>query len=262
VTRLVGRPIRQVKWGVLNIFITSFLLLSCSTSHQQAPVSDRHQPPSNKVRLHVVSAGETLFSIAWRYGLDYKDLAKHNGLALRDTIYPAQRLRLDVDLAVNKVAKSPKRNATHSTIKTARPLIKATPTLSPAPRVKTRGPLSWQWPVKGALLTRFSSSNSLNKGIDIAGKLAQPVNSAGSGTVVYAGSGLRGYGKLLIIKHNDNYLSAYAHNSKLLVKEGEVVKVGQAIAKMGSSGTSRVKLHFEIRREGKPVDPLQYLPKQ
>jgi len=225
-------------------------------------VSDRHQPPSDKVRLHVVSVGETLFSIAWRYGLDYKDLAKHNGLALRDTIYPAQRLRLDVDLAVNKVTKNPKRNATHSTTKTARKLIKATPTLSPRPKVKTQGSLRWQWPAKGVLLTRFSSSNSLNKGIDIAGKLAQPVNSAGSGTVVYAGSGLRGYGKLLIIKHNDNYLSAYAHNSKLLVKEGDAVKVGQAIAKMGSSGTSRVKLHFEIRREGKPVDPLHYLPKQ
>jgi len=251
-----------MKWGVLNIFITSFLLLSCSSPHQQAPVSDRHQPPSNKVTQHVVSAGETLFSIAWRYGLDYKDLAKHNGLALRDTIYPAQRLRLDVDRAVSKTTKNPKRNVTHSAAKASRPLIKAAPTLSPAPRAKTRGPLRWQWPARGALLTRFSSNNSLNKGIDIAGKLAQPVNSAGSGTVVYAGSGLRGYGNLLIIKHNDNYLSAYAHNSKLLVQEGDVVKAGQAIAKMGSSGTSRVKLHFEIRREGKPVDPLHYLPKQ
>ena len=261
-TGLVSRSGLQMRMGVLNIFITSFFLLSCSTVHQQAPVSDRHQPPSNRVTQHVVSAGETLFSIAWRYGLDYKDLARHNGLALKDNIYPAQRLRLDVEHRANKTPLKPKRGVAHSVTKPPRPINKAKPALSPSPKAKSQGPLRWQWPVRGTLLTKFSSSNSLNKGIDIAGKLGQPVNSAGSGAVVYAGSGLRGYGKLLIIKHNDNYLSAYAHNDKLLVNEGDVIKVGQAIAKMGSSGTSRVKLHFEIRRGGKPVDPLHYLPKR
>lgn len=261
-TGLVGRSGLRIKLGVLNIFITSIFLLSCSTTHQQAPVSDRHQPPSNKLKLHVVSTGETLFSIAWRYGLDYKDLARHNGLTLKDTIYPAQRLRLDIEHPVNKIPSKPKRSETHSLAKASRPIIKAKPVLSSVSKVKPQGRLRWQWPVNGTLLTKFSSSNSLNKGIDIAGKLGQPVNSASSGAVVYAGSGLRGYGKLLIIKHNDNFLSAYAHNDKLLVQEGEAIKVGQTIANMGSSGTSRVKLHFEIRHGGKPVDPLHYLPKR
>ncbi|HAB84770.1 MAG TPA: peptigoglycan-binding protein LysM, partial [Pseudomonas sp.] len=108
----------------------------------------------------------------------------------------------------------------------------------------------------------FSSNGSLNKGIDIAGELGQPVLAASDGTVVYAGSGLRGYGELVIIKHSDTYVSAYGHNRRLLVREGQQVKAGQSIAEMGSTGTDRVKLHFEIRRQGKPVDPLQYLPRR
>jgi lipoprotein NlpD len=102
----------------------------------------------------------------------------------------------------------------------------------------------------------------LNKGVDIAGELGQPVLAASDGSVVYAGSGLRGYGELVIIKHSDTYVSAYGHNRRLLVREGQQVKAGQKIAEMGSTGTDRVKLHFEIRRQGKPVDPLQYLPRR
>jgi lipoprotein NlpD len=112
------------------------------------------------------------------------------------------------------------------------------------------------------LLSGFQGNAGHNKGIDIAGNLGQPVFAAASGQVVYSGTGLRGYGKLLIIKHNDTFLSAYAHNNNLLVKEGDMVKAGQKIADMGSSGTDRVKLHFEIRREGTPVDPMKYLPKR
>lgn len=110
------------------------------------------------------------------------------------------------------------------------------------------------------MIGRYSSNSSLNKGIDIAGDLGQPVLAASDGTVVYAGSGLRGYGELLIIKHSDTYVSAYGHNRRLLVREGQKVKAGQVIAEMGSTGTDRVKLHFEIRRNGKPVNPLSYLP--
>jgi lipoprotein NlpD len=121
-------------------------------------------------------------------------------------------------------------------------------------------PAGWAWPTKGTLISRYSSNGSLNKGIDIGGDLGQPVLAASGGTVVYAGNGLRGYGELIIIKHNETYVSAYGHNRRLLVREGQQVKVGQTIAEMGSTGTDRVKLHFEIRRQGKPVDPLQYLP--
>lgn len=120
----------------------------------------------------------------------------------------------------------------------------------------------WGWPVQGPLISRFQSNGSLNKGIDIAGKAGQPVKAAAEGAVVYAGRGLLGYGEMIIIKHDETYLSAYAHNSRLLVKEGDRVKSGQNIAEMGSTGTDRVKLHFEIRRKGQPVDPLVYLPKQ
>ena len=126
----------------------------------------------------------------------------------------------------------------------------------------TRSASGWAWPANGVLISRFSSNGSLNKGIDIAGELGQPVLAASDGTVVYAGSGLRGYGELVIIKHSDTYVSAYGHNRRLLVQEGQKVKAGQKIAEMGSTGTDRVKLHFEVRRQGKPVDPLQYLPKR
>jgi lipoprotein NlpD len=119
--------------------------------------------------------------------------------------------------------------------------------------------LDWGWPAKGKVVMQFSESTSL-KGIDIAGSAGQPVTASASGKVVYAGSGLRGYGKLIIIKHNDAYLSAYAHNRDILVKEGQQVVKGQKIAEMGNTDSDQVKLHFEIRRQGKPVDPLRYLP--
>ena len=131
------------------------------------------------------------------------------------------------------------------------------PVIAPGP-VSAAG---WSWPARGTLLARFQSNGSLNKGIDIAGQLGEPVKAAADGAVVYAGRGLIGYGDMIIIKHDETFLSAYAHNSRLLVKEGDQVKVGQVIAEMGSSGTDRVKLHFEIRHKGQPVDPLTYLPR-
>ena len=117
--------------------------------------------------------------------------------------------------------------------------------------------IEWIWPVKGKVLEAFSEST---KGIDIAGKSGQPVSASAAGKVVYSGAGLRGYGKLIIIKHNSTYLSAYAHNNKLLVKEGQTVTKGQKIAEMGNTDANLVKLHFEIRKNGKPVDPLKHLP--
>ncbi len=237
--------------------------------HQGAPVSDRVGPPSDKITQHIVTSGETLFSIAWRYGRDYKKLAGYNGIPKPYIIYPGQKIKLTVPATKYHRAKSTVSNNQKSqpitqistqrsktTTKISKPVAPITKTLRSSAEIK------WLWPVKGKISATFSSKSALNKGVDIAGKLGEPVVSAAAGVVVYAGSGLRGYGNLLIIKHNEKYLSAYAHNKKLLVKESSIVKAGQKIAEVGSSGTNTNKLHFEIRRDGKPVDPLRYLPKR
>jgi len=119
----------------------------------------------------------------------------------------------------------------------------------------------WEWPAKGKLLRGYSANESGKKGITIGGRPGQPVKAAASGKVVYSGSGLVRYGKMIIIKHNETYLSAYAHNNKIFVREGTMVKSGQQIAEMGSTGTNQTILHFEIRKNGKPVNPLQFLPR-
>jgi lipoprotein NlpD len=169
------------------------------------------------------------------------------------------------------VAPAPKTAATIA--KPVAPMEKSAPTEKPAvsetpkPEQSVEKPatpaddeaLEWSWPAKGKILAGFNDGGS-SKGVDIAGDSGQPVHAAAPGKVVYSGTGLRGYGKLIIIKHNKTYLSAYAHNSQLLVKEGQVVTKGQKIAEMGNSDTDRVKLHFEIRKLGKPVDPAKYLP--
>jgi len=126
--------------------------------------------------------------------------------------------------------------------------------------VATVGGVHWRWPAKGALLDRFAAGDATKQGIDIAGNAGEPVVAASDGVVVYSGSGLVGYGELIIIKHSDEWLSAYGHNRKRLVQEGQRVKGGQPIAEMGSTGAPRDELHFEIRRNGRPVDPMQYLP--
>ncbi|MBB6521451.1 peptidoglycan DD-metalloendopeptidase family protein [Pseudoteredinibacter isoporae] len=278
-----------MKLGLFNILIT-LLLLACSTGGHIAPIQERKQPPSQKIAHHVVSKGETLYAIAWRYGLDVKTIAQRNGLSSPYTIFPGQKLSLWTSKPRSKpprkVAKSnkssPKTVPKSSSSKPKKPKVKtkAAPkvasgaTSKPRSKTKTRAPsnkksktqkqagISWRWPAKGRLLARFSGPNGLNKGIDIAGNLGEPVVSAAAGRVVYAGNGLRGYGLLLIIKHNEQYLSAYAHNNKLRVKEGDIVKGGQRIADIGSSGANRMKLHFEIRKNGKSVNPLSYLPKR
>lgn len=251
-------------WTVFNILITCLALWSCSGNSQLAPVSDRQQPPSIKLHSHRVVVGETLYSIAWRYGVDYKQLARHNGISSAYTIYPGQLLRLDIGKkTVTRPRSQEVKSVSTPRLKTAYRSKNKTnkPSRSGVVQPYVKG-FKWRWPADGNILVTFASGNGLNKGIDIAGKLGEPVISAGPGSVVYSGNGLRGYGKLLIIKHNEQYLSAYAHNRRLLVAEGDVVKAGQKIAEIGSSGTDRNKLHFEIRRDGKPVDPTKYLPKR
>jgi lipoprotein NlpD len=240
---------------VLLVFLSA-----CAGPKPLAPVTDRSAPlrqPASDYR--VVVAGDTLYSIAWESGRDYRELAAWNHIPHPYTIKPGQRLRLYPPAktpianaqAVKKAPKTAPARKTHHQA-TAHPRKQYRP--SPAAT-------SWRWPTDGAVISTFAS-NSINKGIDIGGARGQSIRAAASGRVVYSGSGLRGYGQLIILKHNDDFLSAYAHNDKVYVKEGDMIKSGQQIAAMGSSGTDRTKLHFEIRRHGVPVDPLQYLPKK
>ncbi len=254
------------------IFLITFSLLSGCANHSVAPVSEKSYGRNKIPSVHVVIPGDTLFSIAWRYGLKYEVLARHNDIKPPYIIRPSQIIRLDV-VRINDSSSlaSPKANpdvpltreAFRSSGVTPHSKIKKTAKVYPQSQPSGfSGAVQWRWPASGPLLSSFQSNSGLNKGIDIGGKLGEPVLAAASGRVVYSGSGLRGYGKLLIIKHNETFLSAYAHNHALMVKEGDIVKVGQVIAEMGSSGSDRVKLHFEIRRDGTPVDPMKFLPRR
>lgn len=238
-----------------NLTLLSVIFFAACSS-VPAPVDDRHQPPSKKISTHVVGKGETLFSIAWGYGLDYRGLARANGIDSTYTIHPGQRIKLTDKADAASTYAANKTSAVNKSSSTA------AVTMKPAVKSMGEGEVRWQWPVTGKIIQKFSAVENANKGLDIAGNLGEPVVAASSGKVVYAGSGLLGYGLLIIIKHNDRYLSAYAHNRELLVKEGGSVKAGEKIAEMGSSGADRVKLHFEIRRDGKPVNPEGYLPKR
>lgn len=264
----------------------SVLLVGCSSSPSGGVrVVDRNnnaapQRPTVTTGQYVVRRGDTLFSIAFRYGWDYKALAARNQIPEPYTIRPGQTIRFDGRLnstsstvaAAPGGVRPPVASTTTSTTTSPSGSVKTTViskpvTVVPPPANESTGPAGpspkgWTWPSNGVLIGKFSSNGSLNKGIDIAGDLGQPVLAASDGSVVYAGSGLRGYGELVIIKHSDTYVSAYGHNRRLLVREGQQVKAGQTIAEMGSTGTDRVKLHFEIRRQGKPVDPLQFLPRR
>lgn len=249
-----SRPIAKVKniMRCIKFALCCLLViyLSGCSSSALAPVSDLYQD------YHKVAKGETLYSIAFRYGLDYRAIAKLNHLQPPYKIHPSQKLHLrsakakPIQRQRKKLSAARKRRITQPITRRA--------TLSSHRKFRQ---IKWQWPTSGRVISTFSPRAGGNSGLDIAGHFGQPIYAAATGTVVYCGSGLRGYGKLIIIKHNDEYLSAYAHNSQLLVNEGNLVKAGQLIAKMGNTGNTRIKLHFEIRQAGKPVNPLAYLPK-
>lgn len=263
----------------LFVILIALLLIPSCVSHFPAPVQDRSLSVSNSSKIHIVIPGDTLFSIAWRYGLKYETLAIYNGISPPYIIRPSQVIRLNV---VDPHASKVTTGSLEQRIVNVNPYSK-TGNKPPLPanknnsnrqenktekvaggtsKVQPWAVPQWRWPAAGPLIATFQGSNALNKGIDLGGKLGEPVLAAATGQVVYSGSGLRGYGKLLIVKHSETFLSAYAHNDRLLVKEGDFVKVGHRIADMGSSGTDRVKLHFEIRRDGTPVDPLKFLPRR
>ena len=282
---------------ILNIALTTALLVSC-TSKSRAPIEDRSTGATRSSASHssstgtpgpaiprtgvdpsaatyTVQRGDTLFRIALDAGQAWRDIALWNNLEDPNKLEVGQVLRIK---PAESVAQSMPVKPGAVEVKPAAGTSAPAPTASPAPAPATSSPapapvattspgnspstrgeddIVFSWPVKGAILEPFSENK--NKGIDIAGKLGDPVFAAADGTVVYAGSGLRGYGNLIIIKHNNTYLTAYAHNQSLAVKEQQTVKKGQRIAQMGQSDADQVKLHFEVRRQGKPVDPVKML---
>lgn len=227
---------------------------------------DLYNPPVYWGR-HVVQQGDTMYSIAWRYGRNYKELAAANHIPPPYEIHPGEVIRLDLRASETQIENNDSR-ASHPvdsaprTAQTRRLSSEKTSSRNIPLQTKryTAAHIQWRWPHVGPIIAKYSMSGHVNKGIDIAGQLGDPVHAAADGEVVYAGSGLLGYGELIIINHNEHYLSAYAHNSKILVKEGETIHAGQVIARMGATGAKRVELHFEIRKDGQPVDPERYLP--
>ncbi len=261
--------------------LSGILLHGCGGSGTLAPVEDDNSDPTIRavpVELppkrepappsdYRVVAGDTLFSIAWRHDADHRELARWNGIGPPYVIYPGQRLLLRTPPAP-PAAPAQRTARTDSvpppSVVAATPHVGAQPVPPRVPATPTRkpplfaAPIRWQWPARGKIISARSVLGQ--RGINILGERGQPVTAAAPGEVVYSGSGLTGYGKLIIIKHDETFLSAYAHNDKLLVGEGTQVSGGQQIAEMGSSGSRQVMLHFEIRRDGKPVPPTHYLP--
>jgi lipoprotein NlpD len=281
------------KWMRFAAACTAALLLAaCGRSvvvqpnGGAAPVRTSVAVPRTATGDYRVVRGDTLYSIAFRHGLDFRDLAAWNGIAAPYTIWPGQNLRLSPGSRAagtrRPVASTPQASHRPAPVfkpvtpppSPPRPAVAGTVASVPAPAAATPAPpalpahrgttraaggVTWRWPADGALITRFRGGDAI-PGIELAGKAGDPVRAAADGVVVYSGNGLVGYGELIIIKHNDDFLSAYGHNRKRLVKEGQRVSAGQLIAEMGSTGAPRDELQFQIRRDGNPVDPLDYLP--
>ena len=263
---------RWTAW-VPSLVMVGWLTGCALPSQPPAPVEDRVQTPAAPVALgagqYRVKQGDTLTRIALEHGHSWRDLARWNQLSNPDRIEVGQILRVappesaetPSGVVVTPITDGPASSPVPGAPAAAQPPV--SPASAPhgsaaTPARPAAADLAFAWPAQGPTLAGFDEAR--NKGVDIAGKAGDPVLAAADGQVVYAGAGLRGYGNLIIIKHNNTYLTAYAHNQKLLVQEDQKVKQGQKIAEMGSSDADRVKLHFEIRRNGKPVDPVKLLP--
>lgn len=258
---------RMANWRWMGVTLAVLVLAGCGRSrvvreypHRAGHGATTALPP---VRVSqpkfgataLVQRGQTVYRIATENGITALDLALWNDLLPPYTIYPGQRLRLYPSDRREPPA--------------ARPAVPAKPAVTTMPQSQrpaavpaapVTSDLAWRWPAAGAVVATFAGGDPTRQGIDIAGKAGQPVHAAADGVVVYSGSGLVGYGELVIVKHSDQWLSAYGHNRARLVNEGALVKAGQQIAEMGRSGASRDMLHFEIRYNGRPVDPQGYLP--
>ncbi|NRT57753.1 peptidoglycan DD-metalloendopeptidase family protein [Sphaerotilus uruguayifluvii] len=260
------------------------------SSSAARPAEPERLPPGHenagKPGYYTVKPGDTLIRIGLETGQNWRDLSRWNQLENADRIEVGQVLRVvspsqDPTQAASRpvvtpriepkpIAPPPPAPAAGATAASGAASAASAPAATPAPPPPPAPPapapqgrdgdddVNWMWPAQGSIVSSFEDTR--NKGVAIAGKEGDPVYAAADGRVVYAGSGLRGYGNLIIIKHNDTLLTAYAHNKTLLVREDQVVRRGQKIAEMGSSDTDRVKLHFEVRRKGKPVDPTKVLP--
>ncbi|GBU15779.1 peptidase [Polaromonas sp.] len=261
---------RAATWTLGFALAAALLIGGCSSqSLTNAPVESRGTASSlpgmdaeaikllpgaenaGKPGYYSVKPGDTIIRIGLESGQNWRDLAHWNNLENANLIEVGQVLRIIPPVATAQVVTSPVTSGTVSAVGVG--------AAKPAPSAGSNDEnVNWMWPASGSLVAGFDEAK--NKGLDIAGKAGDPVLASADGRVVYAGAGLRGYGNLIILKHNNTFLTAYAHNRALLVKEDQSVKKGQKIAEMGNSDADRVKLHFEIRRQGKPVDPAKYLP--
>ncbi len=283
---------RRAGYWLLLALLSAMVLSGCANKNRPAPVEDRSpnaaRAPAKivasadnagKPGYYSVKSGDTLIRIGMDNGQSWRDIARWNNIENPNLIETGQILRVtppeETGVVVRPVsstnvvtspapantasAPAPASNtAFRPPASAANPPNASTPANNLANSDSAEDTVSFQWPTRGNVLAGFDEVK--NKGIDIAGKAGDPVLAAADGKVVYAGSGLRGYGNLVILKHNNTYLTAYAHNQSLLVKEDQAIKRGQKIAEMGNSDADQVKLHFEIRRQGKPVDPAKYLP--
>lgn len=279
----------------LALLLALSLLAGCAAPRRApAPVEDRSLsragvvsvPAAEPARLlpgaenagkpgyYTVRPGDTVVRIALETGQNWRDVARWNNLDNPNVIEVGQVLRVappvvpGVAPAASAAASTPAASAPAVAQAPAAPASSTAsaaaaaraPAPQPPPVLTADDDIPWGWPTSGAAAVLAGFDEQKNKGIDLAGRAGDPVVAAADGRVVYAGAGLRGYGNLIILKHNNTFLTAYAHNQSLLVKEDQMVRKGQKIAEMGSTDTDRVKLHFEIRRQGKPVDPARYLP--
>jgi len=262
---------------LLPVLVAVLWLTACGGGGTVAPVQSLGAAAYGGPHpsYYVVRQGDTLYSIGWRYGVDYRKLARWNGISAPYTIYVGQKLRLRAPAnsknagkrtlsPSKKVSDGKVKNRSSANLAKLAPSVEAKsdrPSTIPHSSEKSAAGVQWHWPTEGEVIQTFSSSDPNRKGVDIAGEVGQSVVAAADGKVIYSGKGPPRYSKLLIIKHENDFLSTYAYNRVLMSKEGDWVQRGQKIAKMGRGGAShRARLHFEIRRYGQPVDPLHYLP--
>ena len=259
--------------GPAALFASVLALAACQSGYQTTqnrkapaapastrPASQKPAKPPLSGDSYTVQAGDTLFGIAFRAGQNFRDVAAWNGIDEPYTIRIGQRLRLSPP--ANGISQKPPANGAPKKPQTVPPVPQTAQPATPKAPEPMLSNIAWQWPTQGEIIGRFVVDDKTRQGINIAGKPGQEIHAAADGVVVYSGTGLIGYGELLIVKHGNEWISAYAHNSKRLVAEGVKVKAGQHIADMGDTGSISTMLHFEIRRNGKPVDPLLYLPER